>query len=208
MNSPRNVWRRRVPYIMQLSAVECGAACLAMILSYHGRPTSISEVRERCGVGRNGLSAQSIVMSARQYGMRVRAVSLQDNDLRFVSLPAIIHWQFNHFLIVERWSPKYVHVVDPAQGRRRMIAGEFDAGFTGIVIMLEPGADFLCPASSSHVSICAYVASYVKQAPRSFMQIIGASLLLQLFGLGVPILTKVVVDQIIPFQMYTVMPLL
>jgi ATP-binding cassette, subfamily B, bacterial len=91
---------------MQLIAVECGAACLAMILSYHGRPTSISEIREHCSVGRNGLSAQSIVTSARQYGMRVRAVSLQDNDLRFVSIPAIIHWQFNHFLIVERWSPK------------------------------------------------------------------------------------------------------
>src|SRR5437899_2316539 len=84
-------FKRRVPPIRQLSEVECGAACLAMILSYYGRKTSVSEIRERCGVGRDGLSALSLVKAARSYGLRVRSVSLQDNDFRFVKLPAIIH---------------------------------------------------------------------------------------------------------------------
>ncbi len=208
MNSLKKMWRHRVPYIMQMSAVECGAACLAMILSYYGRSTGIAEIRERCGVGRDGLSAQNIVIAARQYGLRVRAVSLQDNDFRFVSLPAIAHWEFNHFLIIEHWSPQYVDVVDPAQGRRHLTAAEFEASFTGVVLMLEPGADFLSHAPSSQKSLYAYVMGYIKQTPRIFVQIMAVSLLLQLFGLGVPILTKVVVDQVIPFQMHAVIPLL
>lgn len=98
----RSIFRRRVPVLHQISMVECGAACLAMILTYYGRKTSVSEVRERCGVGRDGLSAFGIVKAARSYGLRTRAISLKENDFRFVPLPAIIHWNFKHFLIVER----------------------------------------------------------------------------------------------------------
>jgi energy-coupling factor transporter ATP-binding protein EcfA2 len=130
---------RRVPVLTQMTSVECGAACLAMILSYYGRKTSVSEVRDRCHVGRDGLSALDIVKAGRSYGLRVRAVSLQKNDLRLVSLPAIIHWEFNHFMIVERFSAAWVDVVDPAMGRRRLSTEEFWNGFTGIVIMLELG---------------------------------------------------------------------
>src|SRR5581483_6343715 len=136
------IWRHRVPLIIQMSTVECGAACLAMILSYYGRKTSVSEIRERCGIGRDGLSAYSLVRAARDYSLRVRAISLQKNDFRSVHLPAIVHWEFDHFLIVERWSAHYVDVVDPAAGRLRLTAEEFDAGFTGVVILLEPGAHF------------------------------------------------------------------
>lgn len=204
----QNLWLRRVPELTQMSAVECGAACLAMILSFYGRMSSISEIREQCGVGRDGLSALTLVRAARYYGMRVRAVSLQENDFRFVSLPAIVHWEFNHFLIVEHWSPRWVEVVDPAQGRRRMSAQEFDRGFTGVVIMLEPGEHFIRHNPTARPSLRTYAASYVKQAPMIFVQIIGASLMLQLFGLVVPILTKVVVDQIIPFQMNSALTLL
>ena len=131
--------RKRVPELIQMSSTECGAACLAMILSYHGRATAIAEVRDRCGVGRDGLSALAIVKAARQYGLRVRAVSLPRNDMRFVPVPAIVHWEFNHFVVLERWSLQHVDIVDPALGRRRLSAQEFDEGFTGVVIELEPG---------------------------------------------------------------------
>src|SRR6476619_3155361 len=91
------MFRRKVPELLQMSSIECGAACLAMILSYHGRKTSISEIHKSTGIGRDGLSALSIVQAARRYGLKVRTVSSAVNDFRFVSLPAIIHWQFNHF---------------------------------------------------------------------------------------------------------------
>src|SRR5690349_9144906 len=98
--------RHRVPPVLQMTAIECGAACLAMILGYYGRKTRVAEVRDLYGVGRDGLSALGIVKAARSYGMRVRAISLQGqiDDFRFISLPVIVHWEFNHFMVVERWS--------------------------------------------------------------------------------------------------------
>jgi ABC-type bacteriocin/lantibiotic exporter with double-glycine peptidase domain len=198
---------KRVPVLQQVSMVECGAACLAMLLSYHGRKTSISEIREQCGLGRDGLSALHIVKAARKYGMRVRAVSLKENDFRFVSLPAIIHWEFNHFMVVERWSTKFVEVVDPALGRRKISAEEFDDGFTGVVLMLEPGAHFKRENKPAKLSLRTYVRSYLQQATTPVLQVIGASLLLQLLGLVVPLLAEVSIDQIIPLKMLSALDL-
>src|SRR5947207_532958 len=200
--------RKRVPQVSQMSAVECGIACLAMILSYYGRKTSILELRTHYGVGRDGLSALGIVRAARHYGMRVRAISLQQNDFRFVKLPAIVHWEFNHFVVVEHWSRKRVDVVDPARGRCRLTPDEFDVGFTGVVITLEPGATFDRHAAPSRRAFRTYVQQYIQQAPGTFLQLLGASLLLLVIGLTLPLLTKVVVDQILPFRMENVMPVL
>ncbi|GCE05960.1 peptidase domain-containing ABC transporter [Dictyobacter aurantiacus] len=203
------IWRaKRVPLLNQMSMVECGAACLAMILSYYGHKTSISEVRERCGTGRDGLSAFAIVTVARSYGLRARAVSVEEKDFRFVALPAIIHWNFNHFLVVERWSPGFIHVVDPGFGRMRIRSEEFYNSFTGIVIMLEPGANFVRHNARTDITLRSYAANYVKHAPMAFLQIIAASLLLQGFGLAVPIGTKIVVDQIIPYGLHDMLMIL
>lgn len=198
----------RIPVLLQLSAVECGAACLAMLLSYYGRKTTVSEVRNRCQVGRDGLSALDLAKAARTYGRRVRAVSLQENDLGRISLPAIIHWEFNHFMVVERFGASWVEVVDPAIGRRRMGSEEFWNGFTGIVLMLEPGVQFDRASSSRSINLCSYALNYLKLAPLSLVQILGASLFLQLFGLAVPLLTAIVVNQILPFRMNSVLTIL
>ena len=200
--------RKRVPVLQQMEAVECGAACLAMILSYYGRKTSVSEMRDFCGVGRDGLTALNIVKAARAFQLRVRAVSLKENDFRAVTLPAIVHWEFNHFLIVERWTPQFVDLVDPGMGRRRVSAAEFDQSFTGVVIMLEPGVNFNRSSESQQVSLRSYIANFVRIAPFSLLQILGASLLLQLFGLAIPALTAIVVDQVIPLGLQETMPLL
>ncbi len=179
-----------------------------MILQYYGRRTSVSEIRERYGVGRDGLSALSIVKAARNYGLRVRAVSLPNPDFRYVTLPAIVHWEFNHFIVVESWSTTSVEVVDPASGRKQLTPEEFDAGFTGVVIMLEPGVQFVRHTNPPLLTMRSYILRYFKQNPTVLFQIIGASLLLQLFGLTAPILTKVVIDQIIPLNMKDILPIL
>jgi ATP-binding cassette, subfamily B, bacterial len=205
----KKIHRKRVPEVRQMSIVECGFACLAMILGYYGRKTSISELSMASGVSRDGLSALSIVRLARNYGMRVRAISLQQNDLRFVKLPAIVHWEFNHYLVVERWSRKYVDVVDPAKGRCRLNHDEFDAGFTGVVITLEPGATFNKRSSTpSSRTFRSYVRQYIRQSPGTILQLLGASLLIQALGLTLPFVTKVVVDQVVPFRMSNVMAVL
>ncbi len=199
--------RKRVPVLQQISIVECGAACLAMLLSYYGRQTTISEIREQCGVGRDGLTALSIVKAARTYGMRVRALSLQDNDFRFVSLPAIIHWEFNHFVVVERWSPRQVEIVDPAMGRRHLTAAAFDESFTGVVITMEPGPQFARGNHKSQLTLATYARDYVRQAPGALVQVLGTSLLLQLLGLVFPLLSAVAIDQLIPGKLVNALQL-
>jgi ATP-binding cassette, subfamily B, bacterial len=191
-----------------MSEVECGLACLTMILNYHGCNVSLSELRTRSGVGRDGLSALELVRTAHHYGGRVRAISLQRNDFRFVNLPAIIHWEFTHFLVVERWSRRHVDAVDPARGRIRLNHDEFDAGFTGVVITIEPGETFDHRPARSRGPFRTFALRYLRQAPGAFLQILGVSLLILLMGLALPLLTKVVVDQILPFQMRNVMPVL
>ena len=200
---------RRVPVLVQMSAVECGAACLAMILSYFGRKTTVSEVRNRCQIGRDGLSALDLVKAARSYGLRVRADSLQEDDLRLVTVPAIVHWEFNHFLIVERISDHWVEVVDPAVGRRRLTLEAFWNGFTGIVLMLEPGVQFeRATTTPRRITLRGYARAYLKLAPWSIAQLLLASLLLQVFGLSVPLLTAIVVNQVLPFKLQETLTLL
>ena len=197
--------RRRVPVLTQMEETECGAVCLAMILHYYGHQAPLVEVRERCGVGRDGASAKGIVTAARSYGLRDRSISVQQSDLRFAKLPAIVFWQFTHFLVVERWTPKIVEVVDPNGGRRRLTAEEFDEGFTGIVIMLEPGEQFQPGAYRPTLSLPGYIRDLCTYAPHILGQVLLVSLLLQALGLITPLLTKVVVDHIIPLQLNHIM---
>ncbi|GCE23817.1 peptidase domain-containing ABC transporter [Dictyobacter kobayashii] len=199
---------KKVPVITQMNVVECGAACLAMILSYYGRKTGIAEIRNHYDVGRDGLSARSIAQAARNYGLRVRAISMQRSDFRYVSLPAIVHWEFNHFIVVERWSPQYVDVIDPALGRKRLTAEQFNDGFTGIVLMMEPSTNFSRVSEPRSLTLRSYGRQYLQRAPMIFVQILLASILLQGFGLIIPLLTKVIVDQILPLHLTNVMPII
>ena len=191
---------RRVPVLRQSGFSECGAACLAMILGYHGRATSVSEVADRVGSGRDGATARGLARAARAFGLRCRGYSIEPGDLRDLELPVIAHWTFDHFLIIERWTPRGATVVDPASGRRSLSPEELDAGLTGVVLSFEPGADFAPRRRSGAHAWPRYLASVAgrRGVPRALVQVAVASLLLQLFGLSLPLVTKVVVDRVIP----------
>jgi ABC-type bacteriocin/lantibiotic exporter with double-glycine peptidase domain len=198
-----------VPVLLQLKATECGTACLAMVLSYYGRETSVAECREICDTGRDGLSARTIAEAARSCGLRVKAFSLEPADLKYVRLPAVAHWGFDHFVVVEKWSPRRVVIVDPAAGRRRLRREEFEADFTGVVLTFEPGAHFRTRRREG-----SFWLEYLKSmlaAPgnkRVLAQILLASALLQAAGLALPVFTKVLVDQVLPFRIGNVLTLL
>lgn len=199
---------RRIRPIRQMTEVECGLASLAMILEYYGLTKTMSELRLQFGIGRDGVSALSIVKAARKCGMSVRAISLKENEFRHIMLPVIVHWQFNHFMVVERWSKNFVDVVDPGFGRKRLTAEEFDAGFTGVVIIMEPGIDFQRGSSPNKVTLGTYVKLALKRAPGALFQILIASIVLQFFGLASPLLTKIIMDQILPNHMTNLMNIL
>jgi ABC-type bacteriocin/lantibiotic exporter with double-glycine peptidase domain len=199
----KKIRSRRVPVILQMNAVECGAACLAMILNYHGRQTDVGECRDRCRMGPGGLTALNIVQAAREIGLHVNALSLSPNALDEITLPAIVHWDFNHFLVLERWLPGKVQVVDPGVGRRELTAEEFDAGFTGVILTFEPGEQFVRTQASAR-PLPDSCLKRLLAAPGIFRvlgQILGASLALQGFGLLLPLLTKVLVDRLLPLRM-------
>ena len=193
---------RRVPVILQMTPNECGAACLAMVLTYYGHETTISECRQYLHSGRDGLTARDISQAGRDLGLRVRAFSMEPASLAELPMPAIVHWSFNHFLVLEQWSPEDVKVVDPAVGRRRLSAEEFNAGFTGIVLTMEPGADFQRKRTDDKLTWRTYLQSLL-QTPGTkglLVQILAASVLLQFLGLIFPLFTMVLVDVILPNQ--------
>jgi len=193
---------KRVPVILQMTPHECGAACLAMVLSYYGRETSLNECRTVLVAGRDGLTARAIAQAARDLGLRVRAFSLEPSSLAQVRAPAIVHWNFDHFLVLEHWSPQAVQVVDPAIGRRRISAAEFNAGFTGVVLTLEPGANFQRKRAQDRLSWRSYLRRLLQTPGASGLlaQILGATALLQVLGLAFPLFTMVLVDTILPEQ--------
>ncbi len=197
--------RRRVPVVLQLGARECGAACLAMILRYHGREVSLEECRERLSVGRDGSSALTIATAARSYGLRVRSYTVAEpSDLRHLPLPALVHWSFNHFVILERWSPRKAEIVDPAAGRREVTTTELDTAMTGVVLSFEPGPEFERGGERRASPWPSYLRHLLlgRGTPGLLAQILAASLVLQLLGLALPLLTKVIVDRVVPHGLH------
>jgi ABC-type bacteriocin/lantibiotic exporter with double-glycine peptidase domain len=199
--------RRRMPVLLQMSATECGAACLAMVLCAFGRRTTVSECATRLSIGRDGATARAIAAAGRSYGLRVRAFSVEPDDLEHVPLPAIVHWNFDHFIVLERWSPRYADVIDPASGRRRLSAAELSEGLTGVVLACEPGAELL-PRVTGRWAWLGYFRQYALHSPGILAQIVAASILLQICGLMLPLSSKVVLDTIVPQDGAGLLPVL
>ena len=191
------VWRRkRLPVILQINRLECGAACLAMVLSSFGRRTSLSECSRRLQIGRNGVTARKLVETARDFGLEAKAYSAESVDLEHIALPAIAHWNFNHFLVVEAWSPTTVRVIDPATGRLALSASEFDAGFTGVVLTFVPSRRWTSSSDKAQASRIRCVANILRGNYSSLGQIVGTSLILQVLGLTMPLVSKILVDDV------------
>ncbi|MEV4414298.1 peptidase domain-containing ABC transporter [Catellatospora sp. NPDC049609] len=189
--------RRRVPVLLQMSATECGAACLAMVMCAHRRWTTVAECRDRLGIGRDGASALQITQLARELGMRTRGVSLDLDALPQLSLPAIVHWNFRHYLVLERWDSRGAVVVDPGLGRRRMSREEFGEGFTGIAIELVPGAGFERRPAPGRLATLRFVRGMLSFSRPLLALVLGISLLIQLVVLLPALLTKFTVDTVI-----------
>ncbi|MDF5752813.1 peptidase domain-containing ABC transporter [Spongiactinospora sp. TRM90649] len=200
---------RRLPVILQNTDTECGAASLAMVLCHHGRRTTLHQVTERLQIGRDGLSAKALLDGAREHGLKARGFSLAPEDLARVPLPAVAHWEFRHFLVVERWSPDRVDVVDPADGRRRLTAEEFGAGFTGVLLVFEPGEGFQRGSTSmAGAWRREFMGTLLRRRKGLLAQIVAASLLLQLLGLALPMFSQLLLDTIIPARSVDVLTLL
>ncbi len=187
--------RRKLPFVPQMEAVECGAACLTMVLRSYGRFVELSSVREACGVSRDGVSAKQLVRVARQHGLQTRARRLEPKDLEGLEHPAVIHWEMNHFVLLERWTPDEARVLDPAVGPRRIRAAEFARSFTGICIELWPGEGFV-EQPERRASRARY-AEMLSAARPALWVVGGTSLILSVLGLTIPLATQLIVDEVL-----------
>ncbi len=125
-----------------MEATECGAASLAIVLAYYGRWVALEELRDACGISRDGSNARMVKDAAVAYGLQVRARKAEPESLKSMTLPLIVFWRFSHFLVVEGWSKGIWYLNDPALGHRSCTSAEFDEAFTGIALEMSPGPDF------------------------------------------------------------------
>jgi ATP-binding cassette, subfamily B, bacterial len=187
----------RIPFVQQLSAMECGAACLTMVLGYHGRNVSLDDVREVLGPGRDGVTALGIVNAAEYFGLRGRGVRADLEDLDLLERGTILHWKFSHFVVLDRVRASGVDIVDPAVGRRRVSHEEFSKSFTGVALVFEPGDDFRGQKRRTG-GMWPFVRRLFGQHKGVLAQVVVTSLFLQFVALSIPLLMSLVVDRVLP----------
>ena len=188
--------RVKTPTVLQMEAVECGAASLAIILAYYDRIVPLAELRIECGVSRDGSKASNLILAARRYGMVADGFKAEHlEQLQEVPSPYIVFWNFNHFLVVEGWNKNRVFLNDPATGPRTVSWEEFDEGFTGVVLVMEPGADFY--KGGRKPSVISALIDRLRGSVGAILYCILAGFLLVLPGLALPVFTQVFVDRVL-----------
>ena len=186
--------RMRTPLFPQLETSECGAACLGIVLAHFGRWEPIEALRDACGVGRDGSSAADIVNAGKRYDLKISGWRKQVGELHDVRLPAILFWEFNHFLVLEGFRRGRYYLNDPANGRRTVDAETFDQAFTGIVLTAEPGPEFR--TGGSHPSVIRKLWRWLCEVKSPLAFVAACGLLLALPGLSLPVLLSMFVDYV------------
>ncbi|MFC1419047.1 peptidase domain-containing ABC transporter [Streptacidiphilus cavernicola] len=192
---------RQVPMRYQLTQSECGLACLAMVLSHHGRSTSVPDCRALVGSGRDGVSVPALVSAAEAAGLTVTVDRSADPFEQPLEGPAIAFLSRHHFVVVTRVTARWVHTTDPTHGRRRHDRARFAAGYGGVLLRMVPGAGFERRRTPLRAApMVRYLAQFV--GARGSRRVLGATVALaaglQVMALATPLLTKAVVDSVVP----------
>jgi ATP-binding cassette subfamily B protein len=204
MSQPR---RRRTPIIYQTGSLDCGAACLAMVLAHFGKSITMEDARHAIGVDRNGSDAPAIVRAAGQFELEAKAFSLDLDGLPQLRCPAILHWNFDHFVVFEKMrGGSAIEIIDPGAGRLIVPMQTVRTSFTGVALEFEPTERFE-PNPVPPSPVWRYVRRVLVKS-RLFLPIVATTTMMQIVALAVPLLMSLIVDWAIPFGDYELLVVL
>ncbi len=190
--------RVRTPTILQMEAVECGVASLAMVMARYGLWVPLEELRIACGVTRDGSKASNLLKGARTYGFSAKGFKKEPQDLASLPIPSIIHWNFNHYVVFEGIKGDRVYINDPAGGPRSVSMDELDTSYTGVVLAFEPTSEFTQRGRAP--SLVAAMGARLENAGAAVAFVVVASLLLVVPGIAIAGFSRIFVDEILVSQ--------
>ena len=189
----------KTPTLLQMEAIECGAASLGIILGYYNKIVSLEQLRYDCGVSRDGSKASNIVKAAQKYNLIGKGIRRDIEDCKNINQPTMVFWNFNHFLILEGYKNGKFYLNDPASGRRTVTEEEFNESFTGILITFEKSNNFIEGGKTE--SWILNVFSKLENTKSAVFLIMLLGVLTILPSLVVPVFIKVFIDNILIHQM-------
>lgn len=189
--------RKRVPVILQMEALECGAASLGMILASYGRYIPLEQLRLDCGVSRDGSNAKNIAIAAKHHGMQVKAFRYSAKQLQEKSdiFPAIIHWNFNHFVVLVGFEKGHAILNDPAIGRTKVELQQFEKSYTGITLTIKPGKNF--EPCGKPKSVIGFLAKHMFGYRKDSVILSMTGLMIVVLGMALPVFTKIFTDYVL-----------
>ena len=187
--------RKKVPTILQMEATECGAASLSMIFAHFGKYLPLEQMRIETGVSRDGCNAANIMRAGKRFGLEVHGYRKEPDDLKKLPMPCIIHWNFNHFVVLEGFSGKHAYLNDPAVGRRKLTMEELDDGFTGVVLTFRRTDKFVREKKKGRLG--SFIVSRIRDQIPVLLKLLYIGLLLVFPGLVLPVLSRVFIDDVL-----------
>ena len=186
----------KVPVVMQMEALECGAASLTMILAYYGKWIPLEQIRADCGVSRDGSNAKNILKAARSYGLAAKGYRYEPEGLKENGkFPCIIHWNFNHFVVLDGFKGSKAYLNDPAKGSYSVPMEVFDKSFTGICLMFEPSESF--EPGGAPKSILKFAKKRLKEAETAMVFVALTTLITALLGIITPAFSRIFMDRLL-----------
>lgn len=196
MKHPITKGAAKVPVVMQMEALECGAASLTMILAYYGKWIPLEQVRVDCGVSRDGSNAKNVLKAARSYGLTAKGYRFEPEDLREQGkFPCIIHWNFNHFLVLNGFKGNKAVLNDPAKGTYSVSMDVFDKSFTGICLMFEPSESF--QPGGKPKSALSFARARLKGTGEAVAFTVISTVIASLIGVISPVFSRIFLDRLL-----------